>query len=149
MTRAEAAAFVADRYGAYLSAASRSATDTPGGLGPAIDDALRALGLPVDAPPVDPDGEDDLRVQVTYRAMAQLVRDLGATLFNLSTQGDSLGLGSIPQNAQKELDEAKAAVLERFATLGVVSTGDGGALITMDLNFLDDPLVPAWGASWQ
>jgi hypothetical protein len=141
MNRADAVTFVAERYGEYLTAVERAATDAAGKtLKPVIDDALRALGyaaadIPT-AAPTDPEDEEDLRVQVAYRAMAQIVRDLGAT-FNLSSQLGSLSLYQIRQNAEKDLAEAKAEVLARFGTTGVVPSSDDGAFVTLDLNFLE------------
>lgn len=141
MNRAEAATFVGERYGVYLAAVGRAATDSAGNLKAAIDDALRALGyLEVDLPtaePTDPEAEEDLRVQVVYRAMAQIVRDLG-TKMDVSLAGDSYKLSQRRTAAEKDLEAAAMAVLERFGTLGVVVSDDSDPFVTIDLNFLDD-----------
>ena len=143
MDRADAIAFLSDRYGDYLTAASRTATDLSGKtLKPAIDDAFRALGvLAADLATATTDGEEadeDLRVQVAYRAMQQITRDLGATSFDLSTGGDSFKLSQLRAAAEKDLAEAKAAVLERFGTLGVAPAEGSSPFVSIDLNYLDD-----------
>ena len=140
MNRADAAAYIGERYGAYLAAVNRTATDSAGNLKPAIDDALRALGyaaaaIPT-AAPTDPDAEEDFRVQVAYRAMAQIVRDLG-TMFNLSSDTGSLSLYQMRQSAEKDLSATKAEVMERFGTTGVVpGDDDDGPFVTLDLQYL-------------
>ena len=94
----------------------------------------------------DAEIEEDLRVQVAYRSMAQITRDLGATAFNISTGGDSFSLNQMRLAAEKDLAEAKSAVLARFGTLGT-ATSDGG-IVTLDLNFLEptvDELAEAYG----
>ena len=141
MTRDDIAAFVAARFGVYLSAAARGTTDAAGGLATVIDDALRALGvadadLATEATVDALDGED-VRVQVAYRAMSQIVRDLGG-IFNLSTAGDSFSLYQMRQSAEKDLAEAKAAVLERFGTLGAIPSGSDSPFVVIDTNYLED-----------
>lgn len=143
MNRAGAVDFLNDRYSDYLSAASRAASDASGKtLKPVIDDAFRALGyVAADIPTATTDGEEadeDLRVQVAYRAMAQIVRDLGATSFDLSTGGDSFKLSQLRAAAEKDLAEAKTAVLERFGTLGVVPAEGSSPFVSIDLNYLND-----------
>lgn len=143
MNRSEAVAFLDERYSDYLSAASREASDDAGKtLKPVIDDAFRALGyVAADIPTATTDGEEadeDLRVQVAYRAMAQIVRDLGATSFDLSTGGDSFKLSQLRAAAEKDLAEAKTAVLERFGTLGVVPAEGSSPFVSIDLNYLND-----------
>ena len=125
MNRTEAVAYLDDRFADYLSAASRDASDDTGKtLKPVIDDAFRALGyVAADIPTATTDGEEadeDLRVQLAYRALRQIVRDLGATSFDISTGGDSFKLSQLRAAAEKDLAEAKAEVLDRFGTLGVV-----------------------------
>lgn len=142
MNRADAASYLGARYGAYITAVARTAEDSAANLGPVIDDALRALGYAAaDLAAAEPSGEDaeeDFRVQLAYRAMLQIGRDLGATYFNVSTGGDSFALNQVRIAAEKDLALAERAVLERFGTLGVVS-GDGTAFWSIDLNFLADP----------
>lgn len=142
MNRAEAAAYVGERLGAYLVAASRTAADSAGNLKPVIDDALRALGYAAAAvPTAAPSGEDaeeDFRVQLVYRTLLQVVRDLGPTHFAVGASGDSFALNQVRIAAEKDVALAEKAVLERFGTLGVVG-GDGGAVWSIDLNFLADP----------
>jgi len=142
MDRDDAAEFVGDRYGQYLLAVTRDATDTAGDLASVIDDAFRALGVvAADLATASTDGEEadeDLRVQVSYRAMQQIVRDLGATSFDISTGGDSFKLSQLRAAAEKDLAEAKAAVLERFLTLGVVPAEGADPFNYIDLNYLDD-----------
>lgn len=148
MNRAEAATFVGERYGVYLAAVGRAATDTAGNLKAAIDDALWALGyLAVDIPtvaPTEPEAEEDLRVQVVYRAMAQIVRDL-ATKIDVSIDGDSYKLSQRRAAAEKDLAAAEALVLTRFGTLGVVASDDANPFVTIDLNFLDDAMLVGVG----
>ena len=143
MTRDDAATYLGTRIGAYLTAVSRTAEDSDGNLAGVIDDALRALGTAAaDLATAAPEGEteeEDFRVQLTYRALLQIVRDLGATYFNVSTGGDSFALNQVRAAAEKDLALAEKAVLERFGTLGVVPSGDAGAVWSIDLNFLADP----------
>lgn len=146
MTRADAAAFLAARYGGYLTAANRAATDTPGALGEVIDDALRALGVAeadlATATSADATEDADWRVQLAYRAMAQLSRDLGAANFDASIGGDSYKLSQVRAAAEKDLALAASAVLERFGTLGVIPSEDVALVWTLDLNYLaDDPAL--------
>ena len=109
-----------------------------------IDDAFRALGvLPGDlatAETTDVEGDVDLMVQLPYRALEQVCRDIGATYFDV-TVGDSFKLSQISGACRKDLEDAKAAVLERFGTVGVVD-GDGASdgISTIDLNYLADEL---------
>lgn len=142
MNREDAAEFVGDRFGQYLLAVTRDATDTVGNLKAAIDDAFRALGyVAADIPTATTSGEEadeDLRVQVAYRAMQQISRDLGATSFDLSTGGDSFKLSQLRAAAEKDLAEAKAEVLERFGTLGVVPADGASPFVSIDLNYLND-----------
>lgn len=143
MDRSEAVAFIDDRYGDYLSAASREASDDAGKtLKPVIDDAFRALGyVAADIPTATTDGEEadeDLRVQLAYRALQQIVRDLGATSFDLSTGGDSFKLSQLHAAAKAELAEAKEAVMARFLTLGVVPADGASPFVSIDLNYLTD-----------
>ncbi len=144
MTRAEAATFLGERFSAYLDAVSRTATDSAGNLKPIIDDALRFLGytaaaIPT-AAPTDPEDEEDLRVQVAYRAMAQISRDL-ATSFDVSTGGDSYRLSQMRAAAEKDLAIAALAVFERFGTLAIVSSDGSSARMTIAYDFLDEAWV--------
>lgn len=141
MTRDEAAAFIGERFGAYLAAVNRSASDSAGNLKSAIDDALRALGYATadlaTAAPTDPEAEEDFRVQVSYRTMTQVVRDMG-TLFDLSSEGDSLKLSQMKANAEAELARLESFVLARFGSLGVVGASDSNPFATLDINDLVD-----------
>ena len=143
MNRTEAVAYLDDRFADYLSAASRDASDDTGKtLKPVIDDAFRALGyVAADIPTATTDGEEadeDLRVQLAYRALRQIVRDLGATSFDISTGGDSFKLSQLRAAAEKDLAEAKAEVLDRFGKLGVVPAEGSSPFVSIDLNYLDD-----------
>lgn len=143
MDRADGVAYLDARLSAYILAVGRTATDDTANLGPAVDDALRALGTAAaDLATAEPEGEpaeEDFRVQLTYRALLQIVRDLGATYFNVATSGDSFSLNQVRVAAEKDLALAEQAVVERFGTTGIVPTGDSGAVWTIDLNFLADP----------
>jgi hypothetical protein len=139
VNRAGLAANLGARLGAYLTATTRTASDAGAGtLTPAIDDALRALGIAyadlATATADDDETTDDWIVQGTYRALLQIKRDLGATFFDV-TVGDSFNLSQVRAAAEKDLADAETAVLDRFRTLGVVS-GDGGAVWSLDLNHL-------------
>lgn len=148
MDRSDAATFVGERYGQYLLAVTRDATDTVGDLKSVIDDAFRALGyVAADIPTATTDGEEadeDLRVQVAYRAMQQIVRDLGATSFDYSDPDGSYKLSQLRAAAVVDLAEAKDAVLERFGTLGIVPADGSSPFISLDLNYLDDSCEVAW-----
>lgn len=145
MNRVEVATFVGERYGAYLTAVGRVAADTDGNLKPAIDDALRALGYAtVDLPtaePTDAEAEEDLRVQVAYRAMAQVSRDLGATNFDITVPDGSFKLSQLRGAAEADLVKAASEVIARFGTLGVVLGDGGNPFLTIDLNFLEDEML--------
>jgi len=143
MDRADAAVYVGERYGQYLLAVTRDATDTAGDLAAAvIDDAFRYLGVAsADLATAETSGEEedeDLRVQLAYRALRQIVRDLGATSFDISTGGDSFKLSQLRAAAEKDLAEAKAEVMDRFGTLGVVPAEGSSPFVSIDLNYLDD-----------
>lgn len=145
MTRDEAAAYIGERLGAYVSAVSRTATDSAGNLMPAIDDALRVLGYAdadlASAAPTNATDVEDFRIQLIYRALLLITRDLGATFFDV-TVGDSFKLSQVRVAAEKDLAIAAAVVLARFGTLGVVdgdAVGDG--LSIMDLNYLGDEVL--------
>lgn len=152
MTRAEAAAWIDSRYGAYLEAAGRGDGDAAGELSEVIDDALLALGYAADeistAEPTEAEAVEDLRVQLAYRAMLQITRDLGATSFDVGLSGNSFRLGQIRVAAEKDLAITSAAVLARFGTLGVVPTADGTSspFVTINLNYLEERGV-AWRVS--
>lgn len=145
MNRTEAATFVGERYGAYLAAVGRSATDSDGNLKPAIDDALRALGyatadLPA-AEPTETEAEEDLRVQVAYRTMAQVSRDLGATNFDITVPDGSFKLSQLRGAAEADLVKAANEVIARFGTLGVVASDGDNPFATLDMNFLEDEML--------
>jgi hypothetical protein len=142
MNRADAVSFLAPRYAKYLATVARTASDVSGGLKEPIDDAFVALGTVLaDVPTaqtLDAEGDEDLRVQLSYRLMAQLVRDL-ATNMDVSSQGDSIRLSQIRAAAEKDLMTAAAAVMDRFGTLGAISISDDADLFTtLDLNFLEE-----------
>lgn len=151
MTRDEAVAYVSARYSDYLDAASREATDAAGKtLTVVIDDALRALGyasadIPT-AEPTDADAEDDYRLQLAFRTMRQVDRDLGATSIDISVDGDSFKLSQLKAGSKEELALLTAEMLERFGTLGVVPGVGSNPFVTLDLNYLDDAWceVTAW-----
>lgn len=145
MNRSDAAAFVGTRFAAYLTAASRTAADTTGNLKEVLDDAFRALGvLPDDlatAETTDAEGTEDLMVQLPYRTLEQICRDIGATYFDV-TVGDSFKLSQVRGACQKDLEQARSAVLERFGTTGVVDgDGAGDGISTIDLNYLADEVL--------
>ncbi len=79
-----------------------------------------------------------VRVQLAYRALRQIVRDLGATSFDISTGGDSFKLSQLRAAAEKDLAEAKAEVMDRFGTLGVVPAEGSSPFVSIDLNYLND-----------
>lgn len=141
MNRADAATYIGERFGAYLLAAPRTATDSAGNLKAPIDDAFRALGYAAaDIATAETDGEEadeDFRVQVSYRAMVQVVADMGATYLDV-TVGDSFKLSQPEAAAERMLKRTEAAVLERFGTLGVVADDDSNSFVALDLNFLDE-----------
>jgi hypothetical protein len=148
VTRADLIAQLAARYGQYLLATSRAATDTADGLGPAIDDALRILGY-ADADLATATADDDAtatdwRLQGAYRLMRQVLRDLGPTTFSIGTGGDSFSLSDIRKNAETDAKALADDVLLRFGTLGLVAVAgdETGGVITLDLNYLT-PDCPA------
>lgn len=145
MTRAEAVAFIGARFATYLTAAQRAATDTTGNLKEVLDDAFRVLGFAAadwpTAETTDAEGDEDLMVQLPYRTLEQVCRDLGATYFDV-TVGDSFKLSQVRTACQKDMETAERAVMDRFGTLGVVdgdAVGDG--LSTIDLNYLSDEVL--------
>ncbi|MGE0541217.1 MAG: hypothetical protein AB7R89_13670 [Dehalococcoidia bacterium] len=145
MNRTDAVSYIGARFAKYLTAASRTAADTTGNLAEIIDDAFRALGvLPGDlatAETTDVEGDVDLIVQLPYRTLEQVCRDIGVTYFDV-TVGDSFKLSQISGACRKDLEEAKAAVLERFGTVGVVDgEGAGEGISTIDLNYLADEVL--------
>lgn len=141
MNRADAVSFLGPRYAKYLATVGRTAADSTGNLKEPIDDAFIALGTALaDVPTaqtLDAEGDEDLRVQLSYRLMAQLKRDL-ATNMDVSSQGDSIRLSQIRAAAENDLKDAAAAVMDRFGTLGTISTSDDGLFTTLDLNFLEE-----------
>lgn len=148
MDRVDIAAYIGARYGAYLDAVSRTAADSAGNLQAPIDDALRALGFAEDelatAETITAESDEDLRVQAAYHTMAQVVRDLRATIFDVNTGGDSFRLSQIRAAAESELAELRDAVMARFGTLGVVA--DSSAVFaTIDTNRLMER--PWWGVA--
>jgi len=141
MNRLDAATFVGLRVSAYLGAAGRAATDTTGSLKEVIDDAFRALGYLeaslTTATTTTATADEDLRVQVMYRALLQVVRDIGATYFDVSV-GDSFKLSQVRTAAEKDLALAMAAMIERFGTLGIVPIAGASLVWSIDTNYLDD-----------
>lgn len=143
MNRASATTYLATRFGQYLSAASRPATDSTGALKEIIDDALFALGV-TDADlltwqTTDPDGAEDVRAQLAYRALLQLNRDL-AVQFDVSSQGDSVRLSQMRAAAEKDLAIAEEVVIARFGTILAVASDTSSLITTLDLNYLG----PTW-----
>lgn len=142
MTRAELAAWIGARYGAYLSAASRPATDAPGGLKEPMDDALLALGYLeanlATAAPTESVAVADLRAAGAYFTMVQVVRDLGV-LFDLGTSsGGNYRLSQMRAAAEKDLAQAEAVMLSRGLPT-TPETSDSGVAV-WDLNFLTPTL---------
>jgi hypothetical protein len=129
VTRDEAVTYVSDRLADYLDAASREASDNPGKtLRPVIDDALRAMGVGEDSLALyatdDPELVIDFQVQVIYRALLQLNRDLGATMINYSGAGKSYSLQAIRQAVREDLQAAAEDVDKRFgAGSGYIDLG--------------------------
>lgn len=155
MTRTEAAAFLAARFPDYLSAGNRAATDDADplvkSLRPVIDAALRALGYArADVATAEPDwtgADDDYELQLEYRALLQLARDLGGSLFDVSTGGDSFRLSQLRSAVEKDLATAERALLARFGTTGPVDLVNGTAAVgtfAWDTDFLDDRPVREW-----
>lgn len=140
MTRDEAVTFIGTRFAAYLANANRTAADTTGNLKEIIDDAFRVLGFAAaDWPTAETSGEEadeDLRVQLPYRTLEQVCRDIGATFFDV-TVGDSFKLSQVRAACDKDLERAAKAVVERFGTVGIVDSDDGGITV-IDLNYLAD-----------
>lgn len=134
MTRDEAATFLGQRLGAYLSTVVRTVEDSAGNLQPIIDDALRALGYAEpDLATAEPDDRAGYEVQLRYRALLQITLDL-AVFFNLGTGGDQYSLVAIRQAAEKDLKRAEDAVLAYYGTLGVVAADDDAVFATLDTN---------------
>ena len=141
MDRADAADYLGERFANYLAFVERSATDTTGNLKPVIDDALRILGYGDDlavASSADDEVAEDWRVQLDYRLLRQVLRDLGTLAINISTGGESFGLQQVRASAERDLAIAEAAVLARFGTLGTVTTSDVFGVTTLTLNINDD-----------
>lgn len=137
MTRADLAAWIGERYGAYLDAASRSATDSAGNLKAPIDDALMTLGYAEAALPTVVITETspiaDARAATAYQVMSQIVRDL-AVLFDLGTSGGgNYRLSQMRAAAEKDLLSAQAAAEARGLPLTVEPEG---LVAVWDLNFL-------------
>lgn len=151
MIRDDAVDFLDDQYGKYLKAVKRLPLDTTGNLKGIIDAAFRALGVAsADLLTASTDGEEedeDLRVQVAYRAMEQIVRDLGATAIDVTlASGDSYRINQLRAAAEKDLLTAKAAVIDRFGTLGPVLGEDAPfGITTINLNYLKEPQAEIWG----
>jgi hypothetical protein len=143
VNRAGAVTYISTRFGKYLSAAGRAPADGSGLLKEVIDDALLALGydeatLATAAPEAGTPAED-FRVQLAYRAMVQINRDLGGTVFDVSTAGDSFKLSQLKAQAKDDLEETRNAVMERFLTLGTVPSDSTDPFRVIDLNYLDNP----------
>lgn len=139
MTRAELVTYLGDRFGRYLEAVGRTATDDSANLKPAIDDALLAMGYSrgelatAEPPPAD---EEGYIAQARYHLLKQIVRDLGGDNFNVTLDGNSFMLEQIWKHAREDLADARASVLALFGT--VTSGHRGNGVATLDLNFLDD-----------
>lgn len=134
MTRADVAAYIGERYGAYLEAVGRTAADSAGNLKPAIDDALRALGVaPSALATAEPSDEDGFMAQAEYHALRAIVRDLGATQFDVGLDGNNYRLEQIWKHAREDLKDAQTRVLALFGTTAPVP--DGG-VVALDLDFL-------------
>lgn len=129
--RAEIVTWIAQRYGQYLDAVGRPAEDSPEGIGPALDDAERALGIPPIVYPLQEEDSEDMLLQTAYRVMEQVVRDMGPQFFNISTGGDSFSLQQVRLAAEKDLADLKTQVLLVFGSLGAPA-----GIVTMNLNFL-------------
>lgn len=142
MTRTEAVAYINRWLGAYLAAANRAATDTETGIKPAIDAALIAMDTSRDdlatAAPTDAEGYE---AQLEYRALKLIVRDLGASSFDVGVSGDSYKLEQVYKHAASDLAMAESWVLELFGTTGA-GFGEIGGVIALDLDFLMDAPLP-------
>ena len=138
MTRDDLAVWLGNRFDRYLTTVSRLAEDSPGNLEAVIDDTLRALGVTYLDLPTAVTGSDteidDWTIQGSYRAMLQFKRDLGGTVFDVTTGGDSFKLSQLRIAAEKDLEDTKDAVLERFGTIGTVTPSDASPFWVMDLN---------------
>lgn len=128
--RAEIADWIGQRYGRYLDAVGRPAADDPAGLGPALDDAERALGV-ASYPLVDPEDQEDMLLHASYRAMEQVVRDMGPEFFNVSVSGNSFSLQQVRAAAEKDLASLKEEMVLAFGSV----SGRGGPIV-MELNYL-------------
>jgi hypothetical protein len=134
VNRADAAAYLGDRFAAYLTASNRTSADAVGGVKGPIDDALTMLGYAAaELPTADPgdEGAEDFRVQLDYRLLRQIHRDFGGTLFNVVSSGDSYSLYQQQTSVEADLANAEQAVLQRFGTIGQVA-GVGG-VVSYDL----------------
>ena len=106
MNRDQLASWLGLRYGKYLEACGRPATDTPNGLQPPIDDALLALGYPSDqivtaAPTSDADVAN-LTASASFQTMLQINRDLGAQAINITTPEGSIQLRNMRDAAETD-----------------------------------------------
>lgn len=139
MNRADAVAYLAPRFAKYLTGAGRANTDTTGGLKEPIDDAFLALGYTTaQLPTAITDGvtwtDRDLRVQLEYRLLAQLKRDLSQNM-NVSDPSGSASLNQIRAAVEVDYKDAEAAVLGRFGTTDELSD-DPFAVTTLDLGIV-------------
>lgn len=137
MTRDEAAAHVGQRYGQYLTVVGRMAEDSTGNLKAPIDDALRGLGLTaVQLTDAESDDEEGFIAQVEFHVLRQVVRDLGPTNFDVTLRDNSFKLDQLWKHAQADLEAAEARVIELF---GSTSGSQGSPIVSLDLNFLQEP----------
>jgi hypothetical protein len=140
MNRAAAVSYLGPRFNKYLTEVGRTAVDSTGNLKEPIDDALLALGYAsAELPTADTSAiwdDDAMRLQLEYRLLLQLTRDLA---INMDVRDDTGGasLSQIRKAAEADLETAKQAVLARFSTLGTVS-GE------FQFTALDLGIVPRW-----
>lgn len=147
MNASTLAAYLGDRYGAYLATVGRASAYSVGALKAPIDDAYLALGY-VEADiatinVIEVEALNDLKAMASYQTMAQIVRDLGAKAFDIGTStGSSYKLNQQRAAAEKDLKTAEEVVLARG--LSLVSVGELDELgATWNLNFLE-PVRVAW-----
>lgn len=135
LDRAGILAYLVGRYGQLAALSGRPQTDTPEGLGPAIDAGLLGVGVPYAELPtgVCPDGQEQLCLALAARAALGLYATDLATQVDYSVDGISQRSGSYLANVQKLIEEADQYL---------VSLGYGGGAYEMGsvlLDFLEPP----------
>ena len=139
MNRSEVAVAVGSRLVTQLGDAAMSAADTSGNLKEPIDDALRAMGYAeADLAAAEPEDARGFIAMTRYHALRAVWERIGDR-FNVSTSGDSFALNQAFGNVEKLLKAAEADVVAIFGTLS--PAGEGGGIITIDVNTLGWPAV--------